>query len=92
MQHEFENELPRIPHVSNISYQEFVAKFLTKNVPCLLEEIHTRSWRSRQEWILNGKPHFEFLRENFGKQTAACNYLIYATLHFNYFCAVHYLT
>lgn len=67
MQCELDTEyLSDIPRVANISYEEFVERFLSKNLPCLLSEVHTRSWKSRQEWTLKGKPCFEFLRKTFG--------------------------
>jgi hypothetical protein len=58
-----------IARVSEISYSEFVDEYLSKNLPCLLNENFTRNWRSRKEWVRSGKPCFEFLRKQFGMQT-----------------------
>ncbi|XP_028392950.1 2-oxoglutarate and iron-dependent oxygenase JMJD4-like isoform X2 [Dendronephthya gigantea] len=58
-----------ISRVSEIGYQEFVQKYLLGNLPCLLDERFTRNWKSRQEWVCDGKPNFEFLRESFAEAT-----------------------
>ncbi len=55
-----------IARISEISYNEFVGKYLSKNLPCLLNERFTKNWKSRKEWISGGKPCFKFLRKSFG--------------------------
>ena len=58
-------EISRISEL--LSYNEFVENYLSKNCPCLFDENFTRNWRSRKEWITQGKPNFDFLKEAFGR-------------------------
>ena len=55
-----------IARISEISYSEFVDKYLSKNLPCLFAGSFTMNWKSRQEWVSDGKPCFDFLRKSFG--------------------------
>ena len=60
-----------ISRISEITYNEFVGTYLAENLPCLLDERFTRNWKSRQEWISDGKPCFRFLKRSFGMHNHA---------------------
>jgi hypothetical protein len=64
-----------IARISEITYNEFVENYLSKNLPCLLDERFTRNWKSRQEWICSGKPCFEFLRKSFGMRIGVIHFI-----------------
>lgn len=64
------------PHVhkidwvdSNITYEEFFEKYLIANKPCIISQELTKNWKSVQNWVdsKSGKPNFNYLKENFGK-------------------------
>ena len=52
-----------------ITQNQFQDLYLNPNKPCVLTEVFTRDWRSRREWVHNGKPNFEYLSDKFGKRT-----------------------
>lgn len=56
---------------SNITYEEFFEKYLIGNKPCIISQEMTKNWKSVQNWVdsKNGKPNFNYLKENFGKNS-----------------------
>jgi len=51
----------------DLSVDDFVTKYLAPNVPVLLDEQLTRTWRSRREWVLDGgEPNWDALVDLFG--------------------------
>eukprot|EP00794_Sanderia_malayensis_P017460 gene17460-19207_t len=49
-----------------LAVEDFHKLYLSGNKPCVLHKDLTKDWRSRQEWVVNGKPNFSHLREHFG--------------------------
>ena len=60
---QIQNFQPRDP----ISYTSFFQNYLLPNLPCLLSAKVTENWLSRKDWVLDGAPNFEVLKEKFGK-------------------------
>ena len=52
--------------VSNITLGHFQDLYLGQNRLCIFSPIFTDDWRSRHEWVMNGKPNLEYLSEKFG--------------------------
>ena len=57
--------------IEAIRYDEFFSQFMLSNKMCVFSNEMTRSWRSRKEWVRNGKPNFEFLSDRFGRNRAS---------------------
>lgn len=55
-----------LERIGTIKYEEFFRDFLEPNQPCVFSSEVTEHWRSRQEWIIDQRPHFEFLSKEFG--------------------------
>ena len=56
----------QIGFLSGLSEEEFFGKFLLTNKPCLFDAQMTREWRSRREWVTEGKPDVKYLKTMFG--------------------------
>lgn len=61
--------LKRIDHLTDpVSYDDFFAKYLLPNVPCVLGKWSTAEWSSRTEWsTADGKLSWESLENLFGQ-------------------------
>jgi len=62
--------------VSYITLDQFQDLYLSQNRLCIFSPIFTDDWRSRHEWVMNGKPNLEYLSEQFGNctiQAADCS-------------------
>lgn len=59
-----------LERIGTIKYEEFFRDFLEANQPCVFSSEVTEHWRSRQEWIIDQRPHFEFLSKEFGDAVA----------------------
>ena len=51
---------------SYITLDQFQDLYLDQSRFCIFSQIFTDDWRSRHEWVTNGKPNLEFLSEQFG--------------------------
>ncbi|KAK6174382.1 hypothetical protein SNE40_017670 [Patella caerulea] len=62
-------EFPRLEVMP--SYEEFFTNYLLPNRPCIFGSAVTAKWQSRQDWLkpVDGSPHLEFFKENFGDIT-----------------------
>ena len=49
-----------------ICYSEFYQRYLLANKPCLLAAKVTESWLCRQLWVENGRPKWDYLKQNYG--------------------------
>ncbi|XP_075211935.1 jumonji domain containing 4 [Lycorma delicatula] len=56
-------EVKRI--ASDSDYSEIFEEYIFKNVPFILPIAHY-DWKCFRDWIVNGKPNFKLLREEFG--------------------------
>lgn len=56
-----------VTRVHTITYGDFFRDFLLENQLCVFSSEITEDWRSRKEWVTNGKPNLEFLSNRFGK-------------------------
>lgn len=56
-----------VTRVHTITYGDFFKDFLLANQLCVFSSEITEDWRSRKEWVTNGKPNLEFLSNRFGK-------------------------
>ena len=63
MQTHFMDDLKR---VGAINYKEFFEVFLETNQLCIFSSQLTQHWRSRKEWVKDGKPDLDFLSKEFG--------------------------
>lgn len=52
---------------STVTYNDFFAKHLTLNKPCVVDPRATEDWPCRRDWVLDGAPGFEALRMSFGR-------------------------
>ncbi|XP_017889963.1 jmjC domain-containing protein 4 [Ceratina calcarata] len=60
----------------SISYDEFFAKYLMENRPCIFKSSITENWSCKRQWNLDGAPDFDVLDILFGDCTvpvADCN-------------------
>ena len=55
-----------LERVGVIKYEEFFRDFLEANKLCVFSSEVTQHWRSRKEWVKDGRPNFEFLSNHFG--------------------------
>ncbi|XP_074629189.1 2-oxoglutarate and iron-dependent oxygenase JMJD4-like isoform X2 [Acropora palmata] len=55
-----------VTRVHTITYGDFFRDFLLENQLCVFSSEITEDWRSRKEWVTNGKPNLEFLSNRFG--------------------------
>ena len=55
-----------LERVGVIKYEEFFRDFLEANKLCIFSSEVTQHWRSRKEWVIDGRPNFEFLSNHFG--------------------------
>ena len=55
----------KIPY--DITLRQFQDLYLIQNKPCIFSKVFTDDWRSRREWVKNGKPNLEYLEDKFGK-------------------------
>ncbi|XP_055955371.1 2-oxoglutarate and iron-dependent oxygenase JMJD4 [Patella vulgata] len=62
-------EFPRLEEMP--SYEEFFTNYLLPNRPCIFGSAVTSKWQSRKDWVssVDGSPHLEFFKENFGDIT-----------------------
>lgn len=49
-----------------IEYEKFFRDFLKANQLCIFSSELTQHWRSRKEWVEDGKPNLDFLSNEFG--------------------------
>ena len=63
MQTCFMDDLKR---VGAITYKEFFYFFLKTNQPCIFSSELTQHWRSRKEWVKDGKPDLDYVSKEFG--------------------------
>ena len=56
-----------IERIGSIKYEEFLRSYLEGNQLCIFSSELTKHWRSRNEWVSNGRPNLEFLSKTFGK-------------------------
>lgn len=59
-----------VTRVHTITYGDFFKDFLLANQLCVFSSEITEDWRSRKEWVTNGKPNLEFLSNRFGHAIA----------------------
>lgn len=55
-----------LKRVGAIKYEEFFRDFMETNQFCIFSSELTKDWRSRKEWVKDGKPNFDFLSKEFG--------------------------
>ncbi|KAI9140350.1 hypothetical protein BKA69DRAFT_1080543 [Paraphysoderma sedebokerense] len=65
--HSYSN-LSCIPSVESITQAEFLY-YLSFNIPLLIGPSLTATWNARKDWVRDGAPDFDFLRNNFGHGT-----------------------
>ena len=58
--------LDDLKRVDFIKYEHFFHNFLKQNKLCIFSSALTKHWRSRNEWVRDGKPNFDFLTSAFG--------------------------
>ncbi|XP_046543011.1 2-oxoglutarate and iron-dependent oxygenase JMJD4-like [Haliotis rubra] len=59
-----------IDHLDDMpSYEEFFLQYLLPNRPCVMSAKCTEGWRSRREWVQQGRPHLDFFISHFGSAT-----------------------
>ena len=63
MQTYFMDDLKRI---GAVTYREFSEYFLEANQLCIFSSELTQHWRSRKEWVKDGKPDLDYLSKEFG--------------------------
>lgn len=52
-----------------LSYSKFFKKYLLPNQPCMFSRRFTEEWKCRKQWVSEeGKPNFQKLLQDFGKQ------------------------
>ena len=61
-----------LERVGTIKFEEFFRDFLEANQPCVFSSDVTEHWRSRQEWVIDRRPDFEFLSKEFGNFNLHC--------------------
>ena len=63
------DSVDKIDHIdAPITYQEFFAKYLLHNRPCVLGMWATSHWKSTQKWSCDdGTPDWDYLLQNFGE-------------------------
>jgi len=50
-----------------LSYSEFVERYMDKNKPVVLTGLMDHHWRAYTDWVTpNGKPNLQFLLNHFG--------------------------
>lgn len=52
-----------------MTYDEFFRECLLKNRPCVFQPGLTEKWESTVNWVSNGAPNFQYMRQRYGKQT-----------------------
>eukprot|EP00118_Oscarella_pearsei_P016132 m.151236 g.151236 ORF g.151236 m.151236 type:complete len:76 (+) comp38580_c0_seq10:25-252(+) len=48
--------------------EEFFARFLLRNKPCVIGSEITETWKARKRWVKDGKPNLQYLIDNFGNK------------------------
>lgn len=52
-----------------LSYSKFFKRYLLPNHPCMFSRRFTEDWKCRKQWVTEeGKPNFQKLLQDFGKQ------------------------
>lgn len=64
-----------LERVGAIKYEEFFRDFLEANQLCIFSSELTQHWRSRQEWVEDGKPNLDFLSNEFGNYKLKLKYV-----------------
>ncbi|KAL9958455.1 hypothetical protein ACROYT_G035470 [Oculina patagonica] len=59
-----------LERVGAIKYEEFFRDFLEPNQLCIFSSELTQHWRSRKEWVKDGKPNLDFLSNEYGHAIA----------------------
>lgn len=59
-----------VERVGAITYEDFFRDYLEANQLCVFSTEVTQHWRSRKEWVMNGRPHLEILSNQFGHSIA----------------------
>lgn len=65
-EYKFSSSSKTIDRLENISYETFFTDYLNKNVPCIISIENIKTWHSSMDWIVDGKPNFDFLEQMFG--------------------------
>ena len=77
-----------LERVGCIKYEEFFRDYLEANQLCIFSSELTKHWRSRKEWVTDGKPNLGFLANKFGE----FSYLYFAwkhlSLELSIFCTI----
>ncbi|XP_065051481.1 2-oxoglutarate and iron-dependent oxygenase JMJD4-like isoform X2 [Rhopilema esculentum] len=50
---------------TELSLEQFQERYLRLNKPCVFSGKFTKGWRSRIEWVKDGKPNAKYLSDNF---------------------------
>lgn len=64
----FDDENDTLERIGAIEYDDFFKDYLLKNRLCVISSELTKKWRSRLEWVSDGRPNYDFLEECFGKE------------------------
>ena len=56
-----------LQRLGTIKHEEFFRDYLEANQLCIFSSELTKHWRSREEWVSDGRPNVEFLSKEFGK-------------------------
>jgi len=56
-----------LERVGTVKYEEFFRDFLEPNQLCIFSSELTKDWRSRKDWVTDGRPNFDLLSKEFGK-------------------------
>lgn len=59
-----------VERVGAITYEDFFRDYLEANQLCVFSTEVTEHWRSRKEWVMNGRPYLEILSNQFGHSIA----------------------
>ena len=51
---------------TELSLDQFQERYLRLNKPCVFSGTFTKGWRSRIEWVKDGKPNAKYLSDKFG--------------------------
>lgn len=49
-----------------ICYSVFYEKYLVGNLPCVLSDFFTSVWPCTKDWVKNGLPNWQHLRDQYG--------------------------
>lgn len=58
--------MDELKRLSDLKYEEFFRDYMEANQLCIFSSELTKHWRSRKEWVINGRPNFGFFMKEFG--------------------------